>query len=185
METDSRTAASAARALILPGLYNSGPEHWQTHWEKSDPTFVRINQRDWDTPHRTEWVETLDRAVDQHGDQVVLIGHSTACALIVFWARESGRKVRGALIVGPSDTEAPSYPKGPVGWSPMPLNRVNFPTILVASSNDEYVSLARAEIFAKAWGSRLVNIGPAGHINSASALQHWPRGRALLEELLV
>lgn len=185
MATDSRTAASAARALILPGLYNSGPEHWQTHWEKSDPTFVRINQRDWDTPHRTEWVETLDRAVDQHGDQVVLIGHSTACALIVFWARESGRKVRGALIVGPSDTEAPSYPKGPVGWSPMPLNRVNFPTILVASSNDEYVSLARAEIFAKAWGSRLVNIGPAGHINSASALQDWPRGRALLEELLV
>ena len=66
----------------------------------------------------------------------------------------------------------------------MPLNRIGFPSILVASNNDEYVSLARAETFARAWGSRMVNIGAAGHINSDSALGSWPRGRALLEELL-
>lgn len=172
------------RALILPGLYDSGPEHWQTYWERSDPSFVRVNQRNWETPHRSEWVETLDSAVDQYGADVVLVGHSTACALIAFWARESGRRVRGALIVGPSDTEAASYPKGPIGWAPMPLNRIDFPTILVASTNDEYVSLGRAEVFARAWGSRLVNVGAAGHINSASALGEWPRGRALLDELL-
>ncbi len=174
-----------ARALILPGLYNSGPEHWQTHWELKDPSFIRINQRDWETPQRTEWVETLDRAVDQYGSEVVLVGHSTACALIAFWALESGRRVKGALIVGPSDTESSHYPKGPSGWAPMPLTPIHFPTILVASTNDEYVSLARAEVFAKAWGSRLVNIGAAGHINSVSGLGEWPRGRALLEELLL
>jgi predicted alpha/beta hydrolase family esterase len=173
------------RALMLPGLYDSGPEHWQSCWERSEPSFVRINQRDWETPDRAEWVETLDRAVDRYGAEVVLVGHSTACALIAFWARETGRSVRGALIVGPSDTEAPSYPRGPTGFSPMPLHRINFPTIVVASSNDEYVSIERAEQFARAWGSRLVNVGAEGHINSASALGDWPRGRALLGELLL
>jgi uncharacterized protein len=32
--------------LILPGLDNSGPEHWQTHWQKQNPHFVRVEQRD-------------------------------------------------------------------------------------------------------------------------------------------
>lgn len=173
------------RVLILPGLYDSGPEHWQSYWERSDPSFVRVQQRDWETPDRAEWVEILDQAVDRYGPEVVLVGHSSACALIAFWARETGRRTRGALIVGPSDTEAPSYPQGPTGFAPMPLDPIAFPTIVVASSNDEYVTLERAEQFARAWGSRLVNVGPLGHINSASALGEWPRGRALLEELLL
>jgi hypothetical protein len=64
------------------------------------------------------------------------------------------------------------------------MDRLPFPTIVVASENDEYVSLERATQFARAWGGRLVNIGPLGHINSASGLGDWPRGRALLNELL-
>ena len=92
--------------------------------------------------------------------------------------------MRGALVVAPSDTEAPSYPKGPTGWTPMPTNRLSFPSTVVASTNDEYVTIERARVFAKAWGSTFVNIGEAGHINSASALGDWPRGRELLAELV-
>jgi len=32
-------------------------------------------------------------------------------------------------------------------------------------------------------GSRLVDVGPKGHINSASGLGMWPEGFALVEEL--
>jgi hypothetical protein len=39
---------------------------------------------------------------------------------------------------------------------------------MVASSDDEYVTLACA--FAEAWGSRFVDIGAAGHINGQSGL---------------
>jgi predicted alpha/beta hydrolase family esterase len=91
--------------------------------------------------------------------------------------------VRGALIVAPSDTEAPSYPAGPTGWSPMPLAPFPFPSILVASTDDQFLTLERARTFADAWGSRLEIIGAAGHINSASALGDWPAGKALLYEL--
>jgi predicted alpha/beta hydrolase family esterase len=29
-----------SRVPLLPGLYNSGPEHWQTHWKAEVPEFV-------------------------------------------------------------------------------------------------------------------------------------------------
>jgi predicted alpha/beta hydrolase family esterase len=54
---------------------------------------------------------------------------------------------------------------------------------VVASTDDLYVALERAEEFARAWGSELVNIGPAGHVNSASGMGDWPMGFALLERL--
>ena len=172
------------RILLLPGLYDSGPDHWQSHWERTLPNAVRIAQRDWESPARDEWVATLERAVAEHGSDVVLVGHSTACALIAFWAAQTSRTVRGALIVAPSDTEAPSYPDGPTGWTPMPMNLLPFPSIVVASTDDEYVSISRAQSFATAWGSSFISIGDAGHINSASGLGDWPRGRDLLAELI-
>ncbi|HXH94304.1 MAG TPA: alpha/beta hydrolase [Thermoanaerobaculia bacterium] len=27
--------------LTIPGLWNSGPLHWQTHWEARQPSFRR------------------------------------------------------------------------------------------------------------------------------------------------
>jgi serine hydrolase len=172
------------RVLLLPGLYDSGPGHWQTHWEHADPSFVRVRQRDWENADRGEWVATLNRAVEQFGPDVVLAAHSTSCALVAFWARETGGRVRGAMLVAPSDTEAPGYPRGPTGWTPMPLERLPFPSLVVASTDDEYVTIERAGQCARAWGSRLVGIGAAGHINSTSGLGEWPQGRSLLEELL-
>jgi predicted alpha/beta hydrolase family esterase len=172
------------KVLILPGLYDSGPEHWQSHWERSMPNVVRLVQRDWETPAREEWVAALEHMVAEHGPDSVLVGHSTACALISFWVGQTSRTVRGALIVAPSDTEAPSYPRGPTGWTPMPTNQLPFPSVVVASTNDEYVTIERARFFANAWGSTFVNIGEAGHINSASGLADWPRGRELLTKLV-
>ena len=172
------------RVLLLPGLYDSGPDHWHTHWERTNPSFLRVVQRNWEAPSRREWVSTLDAAVTDAGSKVVLAAHSTSCAMVAFWAAETGRTVQGALLVGPSDTEAPGYPPGPSGWQPMPLGRIPFPTIVVASENDDYVTIERARTFAAAWGSKFRNIGRAGHINSQSGLGDWPEGRALLSELL-
>lgn len=39
---------------IVPGLNNSGPEHWQTIWEKKYG-FKRIIQEEWDYPVYKEW----------------------------------------------------------------------------------------------------------------------------------
>src|SRR4029450_10928544 len=104
-----------APVLILPGLYNSGPDHWQTQLEAQHPEFRRIQQEDWERPRCADWVARLNEAVTETPD-AVLVGHSSACALVAHWsaAHPDGR-VRAALLVGPSDPEAPSYPSGPTG----------------------------------------------------------------------
>ena len=174
---------AGAPVLILPGLFNSGPEHWQSRWEAANPALQRVMQDDWERPRCGDWVARLDAAVLATPD-AVLVAHSSSCALVAHWA-ESGfaGRVRGALLVAPSDPEAPSYPAGPTGFAPMPLRRLPFASVVVASTNDFYVSRERAELFAAAWGSRLVVIGEAGHINSESGLGDWPACLAILEEL--
>lgn len=173
--------------LILPGLFNSGPDHWQSHWERLDASCRRVVQADWDAPHCLDWVRTLDDAIATAAGDVVLVAHSSSCALVSHWAARASElqlgRVRGALLVAPSDPDGPNYPDGPSGFSPMPLGPLPFPSILVASTNDMYVSLAQARSYAFAWGSRLVVIGAAGHINSESGLGRWLDGYALLREL--
>ena len=59
----------------------------------------------------------------------------------------------------------------------MPLARLPFPATVIASSDDPYVTLARARAFAAAWGAAFVDAGALGHINAASGLGDWPAGR--------
>lgn len=173
-----------ARFFIIPGLGNSGPGHWQTHFEHLDPAFIRIQQRDWDTPDCSEWVTTLEQALSgEDSSTVVLIAHSLGCATIAHWALRYGHTLRGALLVAPVDVETVEFAAlAPTGFNPMPVQRLPFASKVVASANDIWMSPARAEYFATAWGSELLDIGLAGHINTASGFGKWPAGRALLNE---
>ena len=169
--------------FVLPGLYNSGPAHWQTRWERLYG-FTRIHQRDWDAPDKDDWVHTIDEVIAPFPPrQVFLIAHSLACCTVVHWFERYRRPIGGALLVAPSDVEAPSYPPGTFGFTPMPLTRLPFPTLVVASSDDYYVSPARAAFFAESWGSALVEVGNKGHINGESGLGDWPEGYELLQRL--
>ncbi len=175
---------SANHCFILPGLNNSGPQHWQTYWE-NDYGFTRIQQADWDNPVADEWIKTIEEKLNSYPmEEVVLIGHSLACCTIVKWAERYGHFIKGALLVGPSDTEALSYPPGTTGFTPMPAYRLPFSSIVVASSDDLYVTIERAKFFAGNWGSQWVNAGALGHINTASNIGNWPQGYAILQQLI-
>lgn len=174
------------RVLILPGLFNSGTEHWQSHWEQRYSGLHRVRQDDWETPVCIDWVQNLHKKITKSERPVVLVGHSLACTLIARWAQQhpkEARRVRGALLVAPSDTEAESYPAGTTGFSPMPLNPLPFDAITVASTNDPYVTRERAEAFSQAWGSELVWLENAGHINGDGGYGAWPQGIELLFKL--
>lgn len=54
---------------------------------------------------------------------------------------------------------------------------------VLASTDDPFYTMARAEAFATAWGSRLVVLERAGHINTDAGFGPWPEGRALRDEL--
>lgn len=173
--------------LILPGLGDSGPEHWQTRWEQMDPTCRRVRQAEWDAPDCADWAAVLDATVAGLSDDAVLVTHSSSCALVAHWARTASAehlaRIRGALLVAPSDPLGPAYPAGPTGFAPVPLDRLPFRSIVVASTDDEYVTMDQARAYADAWGSEFVDAGALGHINSASGLGEWPFGYALLQDL--
>ena len=175
------------QVVLIPGLYDSGPEHWQSHWETERPDCVRLRQQEWVTPRCADWTAVLEEVLRGLGGEAVLAAHSLGCATVAHWAAAASaqalRKVRGALLVAPSDVEAASYPPGTQGFSPMPRQVLPFASIVVASSDDEYVTSERAAQFARDWGSRLVEVGARGHINSASRLGSWPEGQRLLAEL--
>jgi predicted alpha/beta hydrolase family esterase len=179
---------SAPTVLLLPGLYNSGPEHWQTFWERERRDCTRVEQAEWNTPRREDWVATLERVISSQPRPVVLAAHSLACITVAFWAAAhpstARGKVHGALLVAPSDTEAPDFPSGTVGFAPMPRLRLPFPAVVVASTDDNYITMARVTGLASDWGARLVNVGAKGHIGSAAKLGAWPEGQALLDDVL-
>jgi predicted alpha/beta hydrolase family esterase len=172
--------------FLIPGLYNSGPEHWQRLWQR-ERGFRVVEQRDWETPARPDWVARIEEEASAVEGPIVLAGHSLACTTLAWWSgvtRHAGR-VRGVLLVAPSDVEAPTYPSGTTGFGPMPRARLNFPSRVVYSSDDPYVTPERALEFARAWGSEVTRVDGAGHINSASGFGPWPDGLSLLAPWLV
>jgi predicted alpha/beta hydrolase family esterase len=172
--------------VIVPGLGNSGTDHWQTLWEKGHPHAARVQQRDWDHPDRNGWIAALDETVRHTGGPVALVTHSLACALVAHWALgHDTRPVRAAFLVSPSDVDSSEHtpPEARV-FAPMPMERLPFPSFVVASEDDAYVTVPRARSFAAAWGAEMVSMGQAGHINSQSGLGTWPTGEALLRELI-
>ena len=169
--------------LILPGLWNSGPRHWQSLWHERNPHWRRAEHRDWTNPHCDEWVAELDAAIADCQGPPILVAHSLGCMLVAHWALSgSPLKVAGAFLVAPSDVETPSYPAEQNCWAPVPQQALPFPSLVVGSANDPFASAERTAAFASAWGSRLVEIGDAGHLNTESGHGDWPEGRRLLEK---
>lgn len=183
-DTPSEKQEMTPSILLLPGIGNSGPGHWQTIWAHTDASMESIGGQDWNRPVCTKWVENLEAAISRAGPDIVLVAHSLGCLQVAHWAQCSRTLVRAALLVAVPDPDRSTFPNEALGFSPLGLKRFAFPSTVVASCNDPYADMDYSQRCAEAWGSRLVNIGPQGHINSASGLGDWLQGRALLEDLV-
>ena len=51
------------KVLLVPGLGNSGPNHWQSVWERERGDCQRVELGVWDQPHRNTWINKLNVAV--------------------------------------------------------------------------------------------------------------------------
>ncbi len=171
--------------LTIPGWHGSGPAHWQSRWEALHG-YHRVEQHDWDRPLRGDWSARLEDVVRDSTAPVVLVAHSLGCILVAAWAAHSSstHRVRAALLVAPGDAEREELRGALPGWAPIARRPLPFPALLVASDNDPFCTPQRAAGLASDWGARLVPAGPLGHINADSGLGDWPRGHALLQELL-
>ena len=178
--------------LMVPGLGGSGAEHWQTLWRREIADARSVEQADWDRPDIEVWLAVLNRYVEGCRKPVVLVAHSLGCALVVHWAERVSRNrietpsapIAAAMLVAPGDVDKEPRIEAARPFAPMPLAPIAFPNIVVASTDDPFVSAERAAWFASSWDSELVSVGPMGHISVGSGLGPWPRGMEILSEFL-
>jgi len=171
--------------FTVPGLGNSGEGHWQTNWENRYGNFSRIQQYNWDFPVQNQWTQALEKQLASYAHQpIFLVAHSMGCHTVAQWAQRTNIKIEGALLVAPPNVRKLEERGRVSGYVPEALDKLPFPSIVVASSNDNYASLTDAWELALAWGSRFVNVGDKGHINAQSNLEEWSDGLALLRQLI-
>ncbi len=172
--------------LIVPGWGDSGPDHWQSRWVRNLKTARRVEQEDWFRPDREVWVARVVEEVGHAARPVVLVGHSLGVATILHAAgRVDGTRVAGLFLVAPSDLDAldlwpcdegQDWELIAASFAPMPMARLPFPARLVASSNDDFCSVERAQTLGAAWGAETSIVADMGHINAASGQGPWPEG---------
>jgi predicted alpha/beta hydrolase family esterase len=171
--------------LILPGWENSGPRHWQSLWEQRHG-YRRVEQHDWMKPLRGDWVARLEDVVLSCDEPAVLVAHSLGCILTAAWAATSqnASRVKAALLVAPGDVERPEIRDQIPTWTPIELQALPFPAVLLASRTDPYCEFERARLFGYAWNAQFMDYGGCGHINADSGLASWPEGHVLLQDLM-
>jgi predicted alpha/beta hydrolase family esterase len=163
--------------LIIPGYTNSGPDHWQTRWEQKLSTARRVEQEEWSKPVRDQWVDNVARAIRESDKPVILVAHSLGIPTAIHAVAEAGVPIAGGFLVAPPDVSNPAIrPKHLMTFGPYPRDPLPFPSMTIASRNDPFCDFAVAEDIAAAWGSRFIDAGEAGHINSESGHGPWPEG---------
>lgn len=172
-----RPFARHTPVLVVPGLHDSGPDHWQSLWLSRHPAFIRVVQADYETPALDQWAATVARAIDAAGAPPIIVAHSFGCLATVRAAHVHRRAIAGALLVAPADPD-----RFGVGRQ-LPSSRLPFPSTLVGSTDDPWLKFVKAGMLASQWGSRFEGCANVGHINADSGLGAWPAGFALLLDL--
>lgn len=172
------------KLLLLPGLFGSGPGHWQHFWQEDIANSEIVEQANWDFAQAGPWIEKVEAALEAAGEAYI-VAHSLGCILAAkLAARNSAVRIKGALLVAPCDLpETDKLHPGTLAFGDMPTQPLPFPSITVGSLDDKYMSLEHLTHYTGLWRSDTRNIGLAGHINIASGFGRWTGGYMLLDLL--
>lgn len=96
--------------LIIPGLGDSGEQHWQSFWLQKFPNSTKVIQDNWDEPQLDEWLARLDSTIQQLKEPTILVAHSLAVSLVMHWvSKNTNSNIIGALLVAPADVNSPEH----------------------------------------------------------------------------
>jgi len=182
-----------ATVLIIPGLRDHVPAHWQTHLEhtlSATRKVVSVPPLESDKLSCAARVAAIQRTVESIEGPIVVIAHSGGVVMLVHWAQQHRRPIQAALLAAPPDFSTPlpaGYPTladlDANGWLPVPSTPLPFPSLVAASTNDPLASVQRVEEMASQWGSELVNVGAVGHLNPASGFGPWKQAEEFVSLL--
>lgn len=172
--------------MVIPGLHDSGPTHWQSWLQTQYRGAVRVKQRHWAEPDLDRWADQIAQTIARASDKTtwVAVAHSFGClALAHHLARQrpapgDHHGIRAALLVAPAD---------PVKFGVnerLSAEGLGIPSTLVGSENDPWMPLGQAEQWASHWGARFQNLGAVGHINVESGFGPWPLARFKVDQMI-
>jgi uncharacterized protein len=174
------TSAWPPRLVTVPGLHGSEGAHWQTWLERQLPRSRRVEQDDWDAPRLDAWAQAVADTVTSVRGPVILAAHSFGCLAAAHAIAQglTGDAVAGVLFVAPA---SPDKFRFAGAFEP---RRLGVPSVLIASMTDPWMPFDQAMRLASQLGSAFVNLGDAGHINTAAGFGPWPRAKYFVDTLI-
>ena len=179
--------------VIVPGLRDYVPDHWQTLLEsqlaktRAVCSVPPLGRKDLSRARR---VAEIQNVVDRLTGPITFVAHSGGVIALAHWANQyRSAGIAGALLAAPADLETP-LPEGyPAiedlrsnGWLPIPRIKLGFPSLVAASTNDPLASFERVEQLARDWDSELISLGAVGHLNPGSGFGRWPLAASLIAQ---
>jgi predicted alpha/beta hydrolase family esterase len=172
-------SGNPVRVLIVPGLHDSGPAHWQTWLEAHHRHAVRVRQDDWGRPDLLRWSRRIRETVQRHERASwVAVGHSFGCLALAHALSQGQYGVQAALLVAPADPRKFEV-EAQLPRAPLPV-----PSVMLGSETDPWMHIADARAWAESWQSRFINLGDVGHINVDSGFGPLPQAKTLVRQLI-
>lgn len=168
------------RVVTVPGLHGSEGAHWQTWLERQFARSLRVEQADWDAPDLAKWTQSLRELLARERGPFVLAAHSFGCLVAAHALQHASHAVdvAGVLFVAPASPAKFSFA------GTFDARRIGVPSILIGSDTDPWMPLAESRELAQRFGSAFVNLGDAGHINTAAGYGPWPRAKYFIDTLV-
>lgn len=163
-------ARTRARLLIVPGLDDSGPDHWQSWLQRRCPQATRVRQDDWSVPDADRWARRVAETLAAQPDGCWLaVAHSFGClALLRAHALGLALPIKAALLVAPPDPGRFELDEH------LPAGTLPCPVAVVGSDDDPWCEAAVSRGWAERWGAPWYSLGAAGHINAAAGFDRLP-----------
>jgi uncharacterized protein len=154
-------------------LNDSPADHWQSWLQSLYRDAVRVEQHDWRQPDLERWAARIGSTLERAGaGRWIAVAHSFgALALARHVACAPSSSITAALMVAPADPDR--FGIGAV----LSAATLPVPSTMVLSRTDPWLSLAAGQRWASRWGCHVVDLGDAGHVNTAAGFRTLPLAR--------
>jgi len=178
------TIFSAAPVLIVPGYQGSGEAHWQTWLHSQWPDSRMLEGIEWNKPVLANWAERIRDEIARAREPLWIVAHSFGCLASVVAAADRPQSVAALVLVAPADPAR--FNLLGLGSADdrrlevhnladvLPCAALDVPGLVIASTDDPWMSMESAQTWARRWQLDLQTIGAAGHINPESGFGPWP-----------
>lgn len=162
--------AQRPRLLIVAGLHDSGPAHWQSWLHALNRTALRVQQRNWSEPDLDRWAARVGSTLERAGPGPwIAAAHSFGCLAVArHLALQPDSPLQAVLFVAPAEPDR----FGVAGL--LPDRRLPVRSVVVTSDTDPWMTASSARAWAARWGAATVSLGDAGHINAEAGFGPLP-----------